>query len=484
MLPSVLTLSCTKLVTVPPPKNSISTEQLFDSDIQADGALAGIYSFMINDENTNRTMNAALNVWGAGLVCLLGSMSGDDYYNADLTLSLDMYEHSTNNLRLQGRGYSNNLWTTAYKSIYGANSIVEGVGASTSLQLSATARKELAAEAKFVRALAYFYLVNFYGDVPLVLTVNFHETIAMKRTPSEEVYQQIIKDLNEAWLNLSADYSKGNGERVRPNKWAAAALLARAYLYTKDYNNAFRMANEVIRQQPLFELEMDLNKTFQANSREAIWQLKQTSQNTRLGNATPYGMQVFTSATHVAKFRLTDQLLNTFESNDKRKSAWIAQTNNSVGGVGIPPEISWFPAKYKVGSRNFTATSPKEYFMVLRLAEMYLVRAEAQAHGAGGGREAAIDDLNAIRHRAGLGALPEALDAAAVLAAIEKERQLELFGEWAHRWFDLKRTGRAAAVLSQIPMKSPWRGDAQLLYPIPEGEVRENSNLTQNEGYF
>ena len=402
-----LSVACKKLVTIPPPKHSISTEQMFETDNQAEGALAGIYSVMINGASTTQTQSVALNSWSAGLVSLLGSLSGGDYYNANLSGDLDFYEHATNNLKIQGRARSDAMWTTAYSSIYGANSIVEGVAASTSAKLSAKARKELTAEAKLVRAMAYFYLVNFYGDVPLVLTVNFHETIAMEKTPAAKVYDQVISDLKDAWQNLRDDFSTGKGERVRPNKWAAAALLSRVYLYTKNYTGAYEMASEVIRQQQIFELETDLNKSFLATSKEAIWQLKQTTQNTRMGNATPYGMQTVTSSVRIANFRLTDQVLNTFEDGENRRDNWVAQTNNSEAGQA--PVISWVPAKYKLGNHNFTSTSPKEYFMVLRLAELFLVRAEAQAHGAGDGLSAAIDDLNMIHHRAGLEDLPESL---------------------------------------------------------------------------
>jgi hypothetical protein len=130
------------------------------------------------------------------------------------------------------------------------------------------------------------------------------------------------------------------------------------------------------------------------------------------------------------------------------------------------------------------AGSPaNEYQMVMRLAEMYLVRAEAKINGAPGGKDGAIDDLNVIRNRAGLGMLAKSLSDQAVKAAVAKERQIELFAEGGNRWFDLKRTGAAHAVLTAIPLKLPWEGDYQLLYPIPVREIQTNSALIQNDRY-
>ncbi len=123
-----------------------------------------------------------------------------------------------------------------------------------------------------------------------------------------------------------------------------------------------------------------------------------------------------------------------------------------------------------------------EFYTPLRLAEQYLIRAEAAANGAAA-LTSAIDDLNTIRFRAGLTDLPDNLSQQDVLAAIEKERRLELFIEWGHRWFDLKRTGKAVPVLSQMSAKQPWAGDYQLLYPIPITEITNNRNLAPNPGY-
>jgi len=121
---------------------------------------------------------------------------------------------------------------------------------------------------------------------------------------------------------------------------------------------------------------------------------------------------------------------------------------------------------------------------VLRVAEQYLIRAEARAHL--NKLNDAIDDINVIRARASLGGLPYLQEQNGVLDAVAKERQIELFAEWGHRWFDLKRTGKIDSVMSQItPQKiggGMWNSYQQL-YPIPRGEMISDPNLTQNNGY-
>ncbi|WP_121196115.1 RagB/SusD family nutrient uptake outer membrane protein [Mucilaginibacter gracilis] len=135
----------------------------------------------------------------------------------------------------------------------------------------------------------------------------------------------------------------------------------------------------------------------------------------------------------------------------------------------------YYFSKYKQKLTNTTATG--EYVTYLRLAEQYLIRAEARAKQ--GNLAGAIADINVIRTRAGLLNTTAVLQPD-ILLAIEQERRIELFGEYGHRWNDLRRTGRANAVLGAL--KTTWTANAAL-YPIPKTEIQNNSNLTQNPGY-
>ncbi len=477
-------LSCKKLISIPGPKNTITTTELFVSLDQAETAMAGVYTRMINGDNPDPT-GSAKQVWSAGAVRLMAGLSSGELFNSGGPGNMDYYVFSTSKLNLYNNPGSLSIWKTAYITIYGVNSIIEGIAASTSPALSVTARKELTAEAKFIRAFTYFNLVNLFGDVPLALTVDFNKTVNMPRTPQEQVYKQIIEDLKEAQATLRPDYSATSDERVRPNKWAATAMLARVYLYLKEYEKAATEATALINEVGLFGLESDLNKTFQIGSREAIWQMKPYAEQSNLKNATPEGFVTIPSPLHTgtATFCLSKHLLDAFEPGDKRRVDWVDSTNNN-GDPVIGGTITFYPTKYKIGRSNGALGVPGEYYMMLRLSEMYLIRAEAAANGAPEGISGAIDDLNEIRWKAGLLKLPATLSKEQVITAIEQERQVELFAEWGHRLFDLKRTNRASAVLQTIPLKLPWDGDHQLLYPIPVSEIRSNSALIQNPGYF
>ncbi|MFX1708941.1 RagB/SusD family nutrient uptake outer membrane protein [Chitinophaga sp. CC14] len=482
---SMLHSSCRKLIAIPAPVNTITTTQVFSTETKANAAMAGVYSVMINGDKMFNTLLVGQSFFSAGLVTIMGGLSSGEMYNYAGSDEQALYVLSTNKLGIYQAEKANMAWETAYKTIYAANSVIEGIAASTALALRDSTRKALTGEAKFVRAFSYFYLTNLFGDVPLALTVDFNQTRNMPRTPQQQVYQQIVADLKDAEANMPESYPTSNGERVRPNKATATALLARVYLYLGEYVNAVAAATTLIDNTAAYGLETDLTHVFLKESREAIWQLKQTTTDASLKNATPEGYQFLPLVfiTGSSNFVLSDQLLKVFEEGDQRYVAWTDSTNNS-NATGTFPGITHYPSKYKIGSGNGAfGADAKEYYVVFRLAEMYLVRAEAAANGGPGGTATAIADLNVIRHRAGLGDLPANLTAVQVKAAVAKERQTELFAEWGHRWFDLKRTGMAHDVLSAMQLKQPWLGDYQLLYPIPVSEIIANHFLTQNPGY-
>ncbi|MGN6421131.1 MAG: RagB/SusD family nutrient uptake outer membrane protein [Pseudobacter sp.] len=480
---AISSTSCKKMLEIDPPLDTISTVQIFSSDAHAEGALAGVYSRMVNGEGMQSFIDVPYKAYASGLSTLLGGLSSDEMTQVSGVSNFRAIQE--NKIMLTTSLGTAEVWSSAYKIVYGANAVIEGIAGSTSKDLRDSTRKQLIAEAKFLRAFSFFYLTNFFGDVPLVLTVDFNQTWNMARTPQRLVYDQIINDLKDAQAALPTGYTVGGGERIRPNKWAATAMLARVYLFTGEYENAMKAATDVIDQHIIFELEPDLNNVFSYQSREAIWQLKQTQENATLRNATPEGYCInpLVPFKHPAGARITPELLSAFEGGDKRYDLWLDSTDNTGYNPSAPPNYTWYPTKYKTGQSNAMFGVPGEYYMALRLAEQYLIRAEANALGASGGASAAVDDLNVIRGRAGIDLLPKTLTPDQLKAAIAKERQTELFAEWGHRWFDLKRTGKATEVLSQVGYKQPWEGDYQLVYPIPVNELQNNNRLTQNIGY-
>ena len=185
-------------------------------------------------------------------------------------------------------------------------------------------------------------------------------------------------------------------------------------------------------------------------------------------------------STILSYFSLRDEFVGNgefsgvFEMGDLRKTDWI-RTNRKN-----------FLMSYKYRSYSSTATtnpddSRKENSTVFRLAEQFLIRAEARAQQ--DKLDLAISDVDAIRERAGLPLIANtnpSIGKADLLDAIMHERRVELFTEWGHRWFDLKRTGLALTVLS--PIKSGLTQN-DLLYPIPQSELIKNPFLEQNLGY-
>ncbi|RKR79994.1 RagB/SusD domain-containing protein [Mucilaginibacter gracilis] len=455
----VLTLgfsACKKLVSIPAPVNSITTAETFSTEANATSVLAGIYDHMIN---TSR--NAGIATYASGEITLLAGLSADE-----LIAPGQGYDDFVNNQLLPDNPLiDGNLWAPAYSDIYKANAIIEGVTASTAL--TPAVKNQLIGEAKFVRAFVNFYLVNLFGDIPLVTTTAWQQTANLKRTTSALVYQQIITDLKDAESLLPIDYSVSGGKRIRPNALCASALLARVYLYTGDYPNAEIEASKVIGNSA-YSLPGDLNSVFLRGSKEAIWQL-QVNDN-YYPYCTPEGNSFIpTDPTNPPVYYLTPQLIVAFEPNDQRKSAWLQVLN--ISGTDF-----YYPYKYKI--QQGPATGTPEDYMVLRLGEQYLIRGEARIRQnkiADG-----ISDLNALRNRAGLAALSNTLTQSAAINAVLQERRVELVCEWGHRWLDLKRTKTVDAILSAT--KPTWKS-YQALYPIPANELILNNNLTQSSGY-
>ncbi len=449
-----ISTSCNKFIEVPNPTTQIDRSTVFSSDATATSAVLGIYSSMMQ-QYTMASVNSSL----------FPGLSADEFtaYSGDQDLE-QFYSNTIN----ASNDYLNGYWGNAYQYIYGANSILEGLNDNEGVSI--TVKQQLTGEAKFIRAFCYFYLTNLFGDVPLILSTDYSQTAVAARTSRQLVYDQIIADLTDAQNDLSDQYLEGDNtsgmDRGRPNKWAATALLARVNLFLGNWNGATALSTSVINQSGEYNLVYDLDSVFLANSSEAIWQLVPVPTGI---NATweGYVYILFAAPYNSYGVSLNSNLVNAFESGDQRKVHW-------VDSIQISGFTYYYAYKYKVSSGN-TLT---EYYMVLRLSEQYLIRAEARAMS--GDLTGAMSDLNVIRNKAGL-SNSNASDLPSLLAAIQNERRFELFSEWGHRWLDLKRTGTANTILS--PVKSPSWQPYDTLYPIPKTEIQNDPNLTQNPNY-
>lgn len=434
--------SCSDFTEVDIPVSEQDATIVFSSDESALTAVTGIYIGMTNNFGHFANMYTT---YYAG-------MSADEltYIGTDTgRVSLNANELRPNNAQVQ------NLWRDMYDVIYQTNAVQEGLEDN---ELVSTAMKEqLLGEISFVRAFTYFYLVNFFGDVPYVDSTDYTENATKPRSPSSEIYSAIITDLEIAVNNLSESYELSNGERTRPNRFVAKALLARVYLYLEDWDQAIAYSTEVINSTATYNL-VGVSEVFLANNAEAIWQLYPVLDgfNTMEG----YNFSCCVSS----NFVLSNRLLDDFEDGDLRYDSWM-------NFMEIGSEQYWYPYKYKVAF----SSSVTEYYNVFRLAEQHLIRAEAYAQSSL--INEALLDLNAIRNRAGLTSI-DATNKEDILDAILQERRIEFFAEWGHRWLDVKRTGNT----SILAYKEGW-DSTDALYPIPESELLLNLNLTQNDGY-
>jgi len=439
---SILLSNCKKMIEVASPQNQLTTDKVFADSTSATAAMINVYALF------DKTIDVNYNKF-------IGLYSDELNYTGPTESTLEYVQSAVSPINATNL----NFWKNSYFAIYGCNSVIEQVQKSSALSSSTTA--DFINEAKFLRAYTYFFLVNTYGSVPLVLQTDVNNTATIKNSDSVTVYKQILQDLKDAQRGLSLGYR--GGEPVRANKYAASALLARVYLWQKDWLNAEASATTVI-QSGLYTPLPAIGSVFVSDSQETI-----LSFWTQFGY-TSDAPSLIPSSGAPGYFYTTAQL-NAFEAGDLRKSSWLK--TEIVGSTT-------YYSPYKYHNRT-TNTSAPEYLIALRASEQYLIRAEARAQqGNISGPSGALADLNVIRNRAGLNNYNGAIDKGSVVTAIMHERRVELFSEWGNRFLDLKRSGALNTVLSSF--KSTWKSTANQL-PIPQSEINTDPNLTQNPAY-
>ncbi len=447
ILVALASISCKKLIEIPPnPPTQLPQSQVFKDSADIMSAIAGVYM------NFKVTTGNGQNIFGGMQTQYLGCASDElsnSYGNTFMT-----------NTYIATDATAGSFWSSAYQNIYYVNACLTGIGATNAV--SDSLKQALLGELKVVRAMNYFYLVNLYNEVPIVTSTDFNANANLPRSSIDSVYGLIISDLTDARKVLKQVYPSDG--TARPNLYTADALLARVYLYRKQYAQADAMASEVIGSH-LYSLPA-LKSVFTQGSTEAIWQLPALGVSGK-GQTAEASAFVPSSVYSAPQWQVTVYLLDSMEIADQRKAAWI-------GSLTVSGKTYQYPAKYK--NRADTA-KPVEGYVMFRLAEQYLIRAEALAQQ--GKTDSALSDLDAVRNRAGL---PNSTAVASgdILNAVMHERQIEFFIEWGHRWFDLRRTGELNAVIGKI--KTGWNPAAATL-PVPASERQNDPYLSQNAGY-
>lgn len=458
--------SCKKLVEVDLPVTGTNSETVFNDDATAIAAVTAIYTKLSVSSVRGSDINS---------LTFYSGLSGDEL-SLHSSITDDQLLRYYRNQLLAASTEGSNIWTTSYSALYLINSAIEGLSSST--QLTTQVKKQLLGESKFMRALYYFYLVNIYGEVPLILNTDYVLNAKKPKSPIKDIYDQMILDLTDAKELLVTYYPDAtllntSTERVRPIKWAAAALLARVYLYTESWQKAETEATAVIDHSELYSL-VPLSSVFLANNNEAIWQLQPVNEGWNTEEARTF-LIPSTGFNNDWPVFLNNKLITKFQKNDARKTQWTSVYTDTTGGRRID---YYYSSKYKSATFGDPIT---EYSTALRLAELYLIRAEARANLSN--LLGAATDLNVIRERAALDKTTSTTQAQ-LLQAIYDESAIEFFTEWGHRWLDLKRSHRIDEVMAGVSADkgSIWNSYQQL-YPIPPIEIRRNPNISQNFGY-
>ncbi len=399
-----------------------------------------------------------------------GRAEGGELYGGDFNLfselmgangeitwngTFDNYEDVFDADLIRNNTLARNNWMRAYNVINIANNVIENIDI-----VDQDIRDQVLGEALFMRGSMHFELVRIYGlpfvsgqtndqlGVPLVLmaTQSIDESAQVSRATVAEVYSQVISDLMQAESLMNSR----NGSRA--NRFSAAAQLSRVYLQQGDYTNAANAADRVITDGG-FDLVGNFEEAFNnaANTSEDIFAIQQN--NTFNAGTSNSGLPTFyANLVGVGRDGDIDVLpahLDLYDANDARLTLFY------TGEDGLPKTGKW-----AVDGANIP---------VIRLAEMYLTRAEANLRAGTTVGADPVDDVNVVRARAGLAPL-----LTVTIDDILEERRRELAFEGS-RIHDLKRTQQDINGL-------PFDAD-ELVFPIPQRETDVNPNLMQNPGY-
>ncbi len=417
------------------PELNITDEQAFVNRASAEAALTGAYSRLQNNSYYGRDYVA------------FGYLSAD---NVEWSGSFNFYQQIDANSLTADNSTVNSTWSAIYSTINSANHIIAKVQSVDDPVFLQQEKDRIQGEAYFIRALAYFDLARAWGGVPLVLdfTRSPDDGTGIGRSTLEETYARVLSDLEEAQRLLPTEVN-----RNRATRHSAEALRARLHLYLGEWAEAEDYATRVI-DNPAYELVQPFSEFIQnKNSTESVLELAYDNANRNNHN----GYFLPSSLGGRLEWKPTENLVNLLRDPNTggNRKALIENAN------GVTYGALYF--------RSGTGDDPA---YILRVAELYLIRAEARAHQ--NNLEGAIEDLDAVRNRAGLGNT-NASNRQELLLAIEQERRLE-FALEGHRWFDLVRTGRAGDILG-LNDTNRW------LLPIPESDLNADPDLVQNPGY-
>ena len=489
------------------PLASVDPATFFETGDNAEAALASAYDALQPDTYYGWPMNS------------IGELPSDNATtgNADVT-PLDEINWTSST------GVVSNLFRQAYIGINRANAIIKYVPGIA--DMPAERRDQIVGQAYFLRALHYFNLVRLYGGVPLRLEpTEQSEGSTLPRAAEDQVYAQIVADLQQAESLCGESYGSAELDRAYATKTVANALLTKVYLTTRQWGGAVEAATKVLASTH-YSFTPDFRALFPIeNQLESILEVQYSGTPNDGGNAMPdlmlpsppasYSFPKFnlptaeivgyadTAATHDKRWTLASRTYvtvadgadaNTFPDTttviDDHVTIRDYYPYKSAPGSGSGNDLGYFEFKH-LGEANFF-NSPLNY-VIIRLSDVILMYAEA-SNELNGPNGDALEKLNMTRNRAGLPALmlADVSSKEALRDAIDRERRLELAFE-GERWFDLLRytkheaadgSQHAVTALDLIEQKRGTRNTDFLLFPIPLDEINSNPQLgQQNPGF-
>jgi len=436
-----------------------------------------------NFYKTTQDFDIAVNAAYATLYTFYAPASGVSYFAEQMSDNATMYNVA--GIQADRKAFKDyalrpsntevyRFWQESYKALYSINIVLDKIDGAT---LADSYKQSVKAQMRFLRGLYYFQMAQMWGDIPLVTkVVTAEESYKILRSPVADVYAFVVEDLKYAadHLPLPAAVVSSPGKAT---KYAAEALLGKVYLSLNRKSEAATVLMDVYGKYSLVPQYTALWGANVKNTSESIFEIQYKG-----GAGNPYS-NYWTEFAPTENFvltafgggmnQVTDDLYNEYEAGDVRREASISTgyTNKNGTFIDIKFQNKWV-------DRNAPAPSGRELsnnnFTVLRYADVLLLLSEA------------TDDpkyLNEVRARVGLPAYGTANYPTAkyptLALAIEHERRVELALEF-HRFFDLKRTGRALEVVKKT---KPIQNAGQLVLPIPQIVIQQNPAITQNDAY-
>jgi hypothetical protein len=483
-------VSCEDILTTEP-ENAISSTEFFKNELQVEQAVIGAYA---------KLQGMYANQWKFTEQRSDNTIIQFDDANRGPhpTWFIDEFVMTSSNQNLEP------YWEGIYQGIQRTNSVLNNID---DVQFSNEDLKgQLVGEAKFLRAFYYFNLVRLFGDVPLVLNQVQSPDQAFasleRRANTEEIYEQIIKDANEAAALLPESYSSGN--QGRATEGAVRTLLSDIYLTRQNYPEAVDELEKVMALG--YSLLPNYADVFDPNNKnhpESIFDVNyaELESNRSLGSSFIYSFAPHNSGTEITGDNggrpvglniPTRDILNAYDSGDIRINSSIGfyvNPENSQHGIAIGDTILYVK---KFDHPHSVRGVTNDNWPVYRYAHVLLMMAEAMNEIQGPSSEA-YSYIDQVRQRAKLDPLTQGLTKPEFREAVYHEQRVELAFE-NHRWFNLLRTGRAKETMMQhAPSVKDLQPhleepvyvieDYKLLYPIPERELTLNPDLEQNPGW-